>query len=253
MGFILCETGMANPEKIRNLLAFPPPTSRVKLQAQLGSLNFFRKFAPDIATILANVTALTSSKVKWHWNEELQKSLNKAKSLLAKRTLLVYPDFNKRFHLFCDASELGIGVVVVQYEGDIPQPIYFYSRKFNPTQYKYTVVHKEALAVISILRHLHKLLYGTQITIHTDSLNLSYMQTSNSMKLQRYYLEIMEYSPNIEHISGKENKTADLLSRMDWYGYFLSVPAKYTVKEGDWAIWGKGQNQVSHMTTQCSF
>ena len=216
LGFILCKTGiMANPEKVANLLAFPPPTSRTKLQAQLGSLNFFRKFASDLATILADVTALTSSKVKWHWNQQLQDSLDKAKKLLARKTLLVYPDFSKMFHLYCDASELGIGVVV-QYDGDISQPIYFYSQKFNPTQYKYTVVHKEALVVISNLRHLRKLLYRTQITIYTDSLNLSYMQTSNSMKLQRYYLEVMEYSPKILHISGKENKTADLLSRMDF-------------------------------------
>ena len=129
LGFILSQLGIrANPEKIQGLLAIPPPTS------VLGSMNFFRCFVPDLATILVDVTALTSSKVPFTWNQELQNSLDTAKQLLARQTLLVYPDFTKEFHLYCDATDLGLGVVVVQFKGDIPQPIYFYSRKFNDTQ-----------------------------------------------------------------------------------------------------------------------
>ena len=43
------------------------------------------------------------------------------------------------------------------------------------------------------------------------------------MKLQRYYLEIIEYSPTIKHIEGKVNNTADILSRMDFDDSSLEV------------------------------
>ena len=118
--------------------------------------------------------------------------------------------------MYCDSSDYGLGVVVVQFKDQIPYPVYFYSRKYNSVQLRYTAVHKEALAVISILRHLRKMLYGQKLIVYTDSLNLGYMQNSNSQKLQRYHLEIVEFSPDIKHIEGTQNHFADLLSRMNF-------------------------------------
>ncbi len=75
--------------------------------------------------------------------------------------------------------------------------------------------------MISILTHLRKLLHGCDIVIYTDSLYLSYLQTSQSRKLQRYHVEIVDFHPKIVHISGKSNGVADFLSRMDFNKSFL--------------------------------
>ena len=64
------------------------------------------------------------------------------KQLLATKTMLVYPDFEKTFHVYCDASDYGLSVVDFQYDSeDIAKPLYFYSRKFHGAQLNYSVVH----------------------------------------------------------------------------------------------------------------
>jgi len=55
-----------------------------------------------------------------------------AKRIIAKETLLAYPNFNKPFKIYTDASHYQLGAVVSQ-EG---KPIAFYSRKLNPAQRK---------------------------------------------------------------------------------------------------------------------
>ena len=96
------------------------------------------------------------------------------------------------------------------------KPVYFYSRKFSSQQTRYTVMKKEALAVVSILEHLKNMLYGAVVHIYTDNMNLSYLKTAKSMKLIRYYHYIMDFNPTIQHVKGSENMLAVYLSRMNF-------------------------------------
>ena len=60
------------------------------------------------------------------------------KQVVAHDTLLIYPDFNKRFDIHMDASELQLGSGISQYG----KPIAFYSRKLT---YKKTVYSNRKL------------------------------------------------------------------------------------------------------------
>jgi RNase H-like domain found in reverse transcriptase len=57
------------------------------------------------------------------------------KDIIAKETLLAYPDFNKPFEIHMDGRHTQLGAVVSQDK----RPIAFYSRKLNPAQTRYTV------------------------------------------------------------------------------------------------------------------
>jgi hypothetical protein len=50
------------------------------------------------------------------------------KALIAKETILAYPDFTKKFTIHADASDLQLGSVIMQ-EG---KPLAFYSRYVYP-------------------------------------------------------------------------------------------------------------------------
>ena len=102
------------------------------------------------AHILTPLSKLTSNKVKWKcWTEEHQKAFDEIKRVIAKETLLAYPNFSKPFHIHTDASDVQLGVCISQ-DG---KPIAFYSRKLNPAQTKYTTTEQELsfLTLISIL------------------------------------------------------------------------------------------------------
>ena len=89
--------------------------------------NFYRDVWRMRAHILAPLSKLTSSKVKWHWTEEHQNAFEEMKRVIAKETMLNYPNFSKPFHIHTDASDVQLGACISQ-DG---KSIAFYSRTLN--------------------------------------------------------------------------------------------------------------------------
>jgi hypothetical protein len=54
--------------------------------------------------MLAPLTGLVSRLVKNKWGEEQQKAFDEIKQKVSKETLLAFPDFEKEFHVYTDAS-----------------------------------------------------------------------------------------------------------------------------------------------------
>ena len=131
------------------------------------------------------------------------------KKLIAKETLLTYPNFNKVFEVHTDASKVQLGACISQ-EG---KPVAFYSRKLNPAQTRYTTTERELLSIVETLKEFRNILLGQQIIVHTDHANLTY-KNFNSDRVMRWRLFIEEYSPDMRYIKGKSNVVADALSRL---------------------------------------
>jgi hypothetical protein len=66
--------------------------------------------------LLSPLTSLTSSKVKFEWRSSHQQAFEKTKKVIGTgiQILLFYPDFNKPFHLYTDASDHQLGAVIMQ-------------------------------------------------------------------------------------------------------------------------------------------
>ena len=159
---------------------------------------------------LAPLTALTSKKVPFKWTEVEQKAFDTMKRIMARETLLAYPDFNKEFHIYTDASKVQLGAVIVQND----RPIAFFSRKLTPAQTRYTVTERELLSIVEVLKEFRNILMGQQIIVHTDHENLTYKQ-QNSDRVMRWRLYIEEYSPDLKYVPGQHNVVADALSRLE--------------------------------------
>jgi cleavage and polyadenylation specificity factor subunit 1 len=68
--------------------------------------------------------------------------------------------------------------------------------------------------IVETLKEFKSLLWGQDITIHTDHMNIVYGNLSND-RITRWRLLLEEYSPKFVHIKGTDNVVADALSRMD--------------------------------------
>ena len=97
-------------------------------------VNYYRDVWQQRSHLLAPLSALTSVKVKWKWTDEHQVAFDQMKALIAKETLLTYPDFNKEFEIHTDASKLQLGACISQDQRSIA----FYSRKLQPAKIRYT-------------------------------------------------------------------------------------------------------------------
>ena len=67
--------------------------------------------------------------------------------------VLTAPDFDKQFTLYMDVSDVGVGAVLQQ-ENDqgIDHSISYFSRKFEDTQRRYSMIEKETLALLLALK-----------------------------------------------------------------------------------------------------
>jgi hypothetical protein len=88
---------------------------------------------------------LVSPLVKYKWGKEQQKAFDEMKQKVSKETLLAFPEFEKEFYVYTDASNKQLGAVTMQ-EG---KPLAFYSRKLNSAQTRYTTGEQELLSIRS--------------------------------------------------------------------------------------------------------
>jgi hypothetical protein len=69
------------------------------------------------------------------------------KSKLISTLLLSLPDFNKTFEIECDASRIGIRVVLMQEK----RPITYFGEKLNGAALNYPTYDKEVYAIMRAL------------------------------------------------------------------------------------------------------
>jgi len=159
--------------------------------------------------VLAPLAALMSKTTKWKWEPQHQKAFTMAKRIIAKETLLAYPNFNKPFQIHTNASHYQLGAVVSQ-EG---KPIAFCSRKLNPAQTRCTTMERELLSTAETLKEHRNMLLGQQIEVFTDHKNLVHKHF-NTERVVRWRLLLEEFGPKLTHVKGMNNIFADALCRL---------------------------------------
>jgi RNase H-like domain found in reverse transcriptase len=118
--------------KVEVILEIKAPNNRNRkeLRQFIGIVNYYCNMWFYRSELLAPLTCLTSSQVKFEWISSHQQAFGKIKKVVGTEVLLSYPDFNKPFHIYTDASDHQLGAVIMQEKN----PIAFYSRKFNAAQ-----------------------------------------------------------------------------------------------------------------------
>ena len=117
----------------------------------------------------------------------------------------------KDFVVYCDASHMGLGCVLMQ-EGKV---VAYASRQLRPHEVNYPTHDLELAAVVFALKVWRHYLYGEKSVIYTNHKSLKYLLTQKELNLrQRRWIELLkDYDCLIEYHPGKENVVADALSR----------------------------------------
>jgi len=125
--------------KAKAVLETAEPKTRKELQSFIGVANCHRDMWVRRSHAPAPLAALTSKTTKLKWETQHQKAFPMAKRVIAKETLLAYPNFNAPFQIHTDASHCQLGAAASQ-EG---KPTAFHSRKLNPAQTRCTTAERE--------------------------------------------------------------------------------------------------------------
>jgi hypothetical protein len=123
---------------------------------------------------LAPLTGLVSPLVKNNWGEEQQKVFEEIKQKVSQETLLAFPDFEKEWHVYTDASNTQLEAVIMQ-EGN---PLAFYGRKLRSAQ-TCTTGEKELIIIVETLKEFRNISLGQKVVVHTAHLKILYGKLSN--------------------------------------------------------------------------
>ena len=125
------------------------------------------------------------------------------------------PDLNKNFTLRTDASDTGVGAVLLQEIAGEMFPVAYASKKLNKSQCRYSVMERECLAVVWAVLKFEPYLYGKEFIIETDHQPLTCLRTSKvaNGRIMRWALALQPYRYRLKVIKGTENVGADYLSR----------------------------------------
>jgi len=211
LGYQLTCNGIhPQPKKVEAILCLEAPTNKLQLRHFLGMVNYYRDMWQKWSHILAPLMTLLSKEVMYVWGPEQQKVFEEIKNVVSQEVLLTFPDFNKPFHIYTDASTPAqLGAVAIQ----DAKPLAFYSQKLSKTQSCYMTGEKELLSVVETLKEFQNILLGQQVIIHTDHKNIIYGNLSND-RIAQWRLLLEEYGPEYVHIAGKNNIVADALSQL---------------------------------------
>ncbi|KAG0420770.1 Retrovirus-related Pol polyprotein from transposon 17.6 [Dictyocoela roeselum] len=192
-----------------NEYEFKAPKTKTQLQKILGLLNWYRPFVPLISVKLSEVYALLKSKnKKMGWENKHTDIFKDIVEEIKKRIILHHPDLHKPFTLKTNASDKGIGSILLQDD----KVIGFFSKKYNQQEQNYSVVEKEVFAIIKSIVHFKPIIYNAPITIMTDNKNIIY-NGDLSRRINSWKLILEEFDYKIVHIESAKKHEADILSR----------------------------------------
>ncbi|KAF7802273.1 Transposon Ty3-G Gag-Pol polyprotein [Senna tora] len=161
--------------------------------------------------------------VGFKWGKEKEEAFNTLKEKLSSAPLLLLLDFSKTFEIECDASDIGVGVVLMQDK----RPIAYFSEKLNGATLNYSTYDKELYALVRALETWQHYLWSKEFVIHTDHESLKHLKGQDKLNCRHArWVEFIETFPYvIQYKQGKENVVVDALSRR--YALVSTLTAKF--------------------------
>jgi hypothetical protein len=220
LGHIVDKQGIrVDPKKvIEAVQTWPVPKNVHDVRSFQGLVNHFRKFIEHYSEIAVPLTNLTKKSHPWVWTGRCQDAFELLKQKLIEAPLLRTPDEHLPYEVVTNASDLGLGGVLLQ-EG---HPVAFEFRKLNSAELNYQTTEKKMLAVVHALRLWRCYLEGAKFTVYTDHVSNTYFQMQpNLSQRQARWSEFLQRF-KMELLSGSTAKGAKIvagaLSRRDVAG-----------------------------------
>ena len=158
---------LTQSDKVDKVKNAEVPRTKTQVRSFLGLAGYYRKFIPHYASLTTPLSDLTKkgAPASVQWNDELEASFTELKSLMCSAPVLRLPDFQKEFVLRTDASDTGLGAVLLQKHDDQLFPVAYASKKLSGAPKSYATVEKECLAIIWGIEKFVSYLYGREFVL----------------------------------------------------------------------------------------
>ena len=151
-----------------------PPKTQKGVTEFLGMVGYYRKFIHRFADAARPLTKLTRKGINFKWSNDCQVGFDYIKHCLIKDPVLKYPNPNKRYKVFTDASDQAAAAILTdEYpdaDGKITElTVAYLSAQFSDTQFKWSTVVKEGYAIYYWIKKWRAYLEDAEILIKSDA------------------------------------------------------------------------------------
>jgi len=222
VGYQISKKGIhTSPSKILALQSIQQPCDVSEVRSFLGLVNFYGSFVPTLSDLCDPLYALTRKDTVFKWTNKCQSAFELIKRKLSSAETLVHFDQTKPIGISCDASPIGLGVVLFHRSPEGHElPIAYASKSLSPTERRYSQIEREGLSIVYGLKKFFQYLCGKKFTLVTDHKPLVAIFGSHkhlpplvANRLHRWALYLSGFTFDIVYRSTKEHGNADALSR----------------------------------------
>ncbi|KYO18853.1 hypothetical protein Y1Q_0009260 [Alligator mississippiensis] len=166
-------------DKIKAIRDWPPPQTKKQVGAFLGLAGYYRQFVPGLGAMAAPLHELTKkgSPDPVVWKQGCQEAFDTLKAALIRQPILKGPVHDKPFYVVTDASDSGLGAVLLQEHQKTWHLMVYLSQKLIPQEQNLSSIKKECLATIWVLNKLRTYLWGQPFIVLSDHAPLQWLQT----------------------------------------------------------------------------
>lgn len=222
LGYTISKNGVSIPKhRISAIRDMKCPKNLSELRAYLGMVTFYSKFIKNMSKLASPLYHLLKKNTPFKWTKIQNKAFSDIKEAIINSCTLSHYDPDCQLVVNTDASAMGIAGVLSQVKDHKIVPLAFCSKTLNKAEAKYSVLHKEALAIVFTIKYFHQYLYGQNFILNCDHKPLisifgekKAIPIMSAQRLQRYAVFLQGYNYVIKYIKGNQNVNADALSRL---------------------------------------
>jgi transposase InsO family protein len=212
------------PKNVHGLLNTQTPRTADEACRFVKATEYYRKFIPNFSIIAEPLrkfvpTTRTESrkgrKTPITMTPPEQAAFEQLKTFLTTDLILRLPNNQLQYKVQTDASDEGIGAVLLQIYPEGDRPLAYLSKKLTPAQRKWSPIEQECYAFICALDKWSNYLSGVKFTWETDHKALTQLNQKAQInkRCERWRLKILEYDFTVRYIPGPLNAMPDYLSR----------------------------------------
>ncbi|KAJ0525818.1 putative nucleotidyltransferase, Ribonuclease H [Helianthus annuus] len=211
LGHLVNHEGIhVDPTKIEAITKWKVPELPTEVRSFFGLAGYYRRFIQDFSRIVIPLNKLTCKSVKFEWGLKQEEALKVLKQRLTNAPILALPEGTEDFIVYCDASKLGFGCVLMQRQ----KIIAYASRQLKKHKENYTTHDLELRALIFAFKIWRHYLYGSKFIVFTDHKSSRYVfgQKELNMRQKRWMEILSDYDCDIQYHAVKANVVAGALS-----------------------------------------
>lgn len=146
LGWVVDANGVhASTTGVEAILNASEPKNIQELQSLIGMINNYRKFMPNLSSILTPMTSALKFGKDFHWTSDCQKAFEEIKQILISPQVLAYFDPSKEITLAVHASPTGIGAVISHTTQEGEKTIAYASRRLTKAEQNYSQKKRKRL------------------------------------------------------------------------------------------------------------